>query len=142
MSNITITPGERLQTQIISYLQRNAGLNAQEFQQLSYNWSKNFYLLPEQSIAILNFPLQTKRNSKIFILKIQNHSDCCVLDKLQILTFCHGPIIVTSMTSVFIKVIIHLPTTNKTQAAIENANKEQIRAYLSETFKCSFEEIF
>ena len=142
VSKITITQGERLQTQIISYLQRHAGLNSQEVQQLSYNWSKNFYRLPEQNIAILNCPLQTKRNSKIFILKIQNQSDCCALNKLQILTFCHGPMMVASMTSVLSKVIIHLSTSNKTQAAIENANKEQIRAYLSETFKRSFEEIF
>ena len=142
VSKITITQGERLQTQIISYLQRHAGLNNQEVQQLSYNWSKNFYRLPEQNIAILNCPLQTKRNSKIFILKIKNHTDCCALNKLQILTFCHGPMMVASMTSVLSKVIIHLSTSNKTQAAIENANKEQIRAYLSETFKRSFEEIF
>lgn len=142
VSKITITQGERLQTQIISYLQRHAGLNSQEVQQLSYNWSKNFYRLPEQNIAILNCPLPTKRNSKIFILKIQNQSDCCALNKLQILTFCHGPMMVASMTSVLSKVIIHLSTSNKTQAAIENANKEQIRAYLSETFKRSFEEIF
>lgn len=142
VSKITITQGERLQTQIISYLQRHAGLNSQEVQQLSYNWSKNFYRLPEQNIAILNCPLQTKRNSKIFILKIQNQSDCCALNKLQILIFCHGPMMVASMTSVLSKVIIHLSTSNKTQAAIENANKEQIRAYLSETFKRSFEEIF
>ena len=142
VSKITITQGERLQTQIISYLQRHAGLNSQEVQQLSYNWSKNFYRLPEQNIAILNCPLQTKRNSKIFILFFQNQTDCCVLNILDFLTLCLGPMMVASMTSVLSKVIIHLSTSNKTQAAIENANKEQIRAYLSETFKRSFEEIF